>query len=165
VKISDLFNLSTVPHHRRKLLYPGMALGVALFFLALFSSLSGMSASARQKLDTLSERRERILPLVDELRARQDQGGKSLRPMEPLAAAQQISRDLGMEANLASIRPMNMVGGKEGVQVFFESINLDQLTGLLVSLEARAGLTVFSVNLNRRMDNPKLANLQMVLTR
>jgi type II secretory pathway component PulM len=165
VKISDLFNLSTVPHHRRKLLYPGLALGVALFFLVLFSSLSGMSASARHKLDTLSERRERILPLVEELRGRQDKGGKSLRPMEPLAAAQQISRDLGMEANLASIRPMNMVGDKEGVQIFFESINLDQLTELLVSLEARAGLTVFSVNLNRRMDNPKLANLQMVLTR
>lgn len=165
MKISEILNLSFIPHNRRGLIYPAAALGALLLFAGVFSVISGITADTEKTIQDLSKRRERIIPMVEELRSLQQQGGSSLRPMEPLAAAQQIARDLKIEANLASIRPMNMVGDQEAVQVFFESLNLDQLMGLLISLESRAGLQVFSFNLNRRMDDPKLANLQMVLTR
>ena len=158
-------SLGFIPHSRRKYAYPLMAAAVVVLFVAVYAALSNMAESREQKLEDLAARYDKVVPLVAELRALQAQGGGSLRPMEPLAAVQEVSRELKIERNLASVRPMNLVGEKEAVQVFFESINLDQLVGLLEALESMAGLQVFSFNLSRRMDDPDLANLQMVLTR
>jgi type II secretory pathway component PulM len=165
MKTTDLINLNFIPHNRRKYVYPAVPAVLGLVFIILFSTMAGMTADNERRLQTLSERYDRIVPMVRELRLLQNRGGESLRPMKPLAAVQQISRDLNLEPNLASVRPMNLMGDQEGVQVLFESINLDQLVGLLTSLNSRAGLQVFSFNFNRRLDESTLANLQMVLTR
>lgn len=165
MKPGDILGLQFVPANKRKYLYPCAAAAVALVFLAAFMILSGLISDADDRIGKLAQRHNQIIPLVREIKALQSTAGQSLRPMEPLAASQQISRDLRLEANLASVRPVNLVGEKEGVQVFFESLDLDQLVDLLISLESRGGLQVYSYSLSRRMDKPQLADLQMVLTR
>lgn len=165
MRIYDIINLSFAPHNQRKYIYPAAALFMMTIIVITFSGISGMRGDSKNELRALAERYDRVVVLAGELSTLQKRGGSSLRPMEPLAAVQQISRDLKLETNLASVRPMNLMGEKEGVQVFFESINLDQLIGLLTSMESRAGLQVSSFNISRRMDKRDLADLQMVLTR
>jgi hypothetical protein len=149
----------------RRYFYPAAAAVAALVCLAAFLALSGMTAEARKDADRLAGRLAKVAPLVEELETLQGAEDESLAPMEPLAAAQQISRDLGLAAKLSSVRPINVTGERTGVQVYYESLNLDQLVELLRTLKSRGGLKIVSFALNRRMDDPELANLQMVLGR
>jgi hypothetical protein len=85
--------------------------------------------------------------------------------MEPLAAARKVTRDLKMDDRLAAIRPTPAADGNDGIQMVFERLNLPQTLNLLKNLRDRVGLKVVSCSLNKRLDNPALADMQLILVR
>jgi len=66
---------------------------------------------------------------------------------------------------LTSVRPALQSAGRDGVQLYYERLDLAELTGLLEALQRDAGLKTSSLTLNRRLDNTSRADLQVVLFR
>lgn len=126
--------------------------------------LAGATRRNASETESLAQRQAQIKPMLDELLRLKDQKG-ALAGLGPMPAAQQIIRELGLEPKLSSIRPTQVGGGGEGVQLMLESFNLPDLIKLLENLGSRGGLKIISFTLNHRVDAPKLADLQLVLGR
>lgn len=164
MKLDDLYFWQGWPVGRRKQYFRLMLLlWVALWAFA-FTLTTWMSNAARKDAAEARSRYERVLPMAEEAMSLQTQSG-NLAGMNPLATAQQVSRDLQLERKLASIRPTQMTGGQEGVQLQYEALNLPEMLALLDTLNQKGRLKVLSLIFNHRGDRPKNADLQLVLTR
>ena len=134
-----------------------MWLGVFMIFSVLGDGAASRTRAQEAQFD-------KITPLVQDYLERQTVMGP-LAGLSPLAAAQQITRELKLEDTLAAVRPMQITGGQEGVQMLFQALDHRQLLALLDSLTDRGGLKILSCNLNHRLDKPDFADLQLVLAR
>lgn len=152
------------PPRRRRRFLQGVTLAVGGAWAVCFLVLTTMTDAAAERTKAVQQRYDRVAPLVEEAVTLQARKG-TLASMKPLAAAQQVSRDLKLDSRLASLRPAQLAGGQEGVQLFFESLDLAQLYDLLEAIQDRSGLKVFSMNFTRRMDVPDRADIQLVLVR
>jgi type II secretory pathway component PulM len=123
-----------------------------------------MEQRSQRRVDVLAQRYAQAAPLVEQALELQARKG-ALAGMGPMPAAQQVIREMGLDNRLASIRPTQLGGGAEGVQLIMESINLPELLTLMDNLDHRAGLGVLNFSLSRRLDNKDLADLQLVLAR
>ena len=152
------------PQARQKTFFQA-ALGAWIGLLILvWIMLAGATAARSREAAALAAKHRQIKPMVDEIIRLKAQKG-ALAGLGPMAAAQQVIREMGLEAKLSSIRPTQVAGGGDGVQLLLESFNLPELIKLLGSLGERGGLKIISFSLSHRMDSPKLADLQMVLGR
>lgn len=152
------------PPARRRRFMMGAAVFVAGMWAVVFMVLSGMTQTARDRVRSVQDRFDRVAPLVEEAVALSEGRGR-LASMNPLAASQQVSRDLKLEKKLASVRPAQLGGGREGVQLFFESLDLKELYDLLTAIQDRSGLKIFSMTMTRRLDVTNRADIQFVLAR
>ncbi len=132
---------------------------VLSWFLLYFST-----QQAEQRVQQLEQRYRQAAPVVEQVLEEQANKG-ALAGMAPFAATQQIVRELGLESRLASIRPAQLDGGGEGVQLVLESLNLPEVLDLLEGVRQRGGLAILSFSLTHRLDTPDLADLQLVLGR
>ncbi len=163
-KISHLTRWQTrsVAEQKRIALF----LFILAVILPVFAWLWINAASSENLRETAQviQRYERALPLAARItQARPDMNETA--GLSPLAAAQQVARDMGIEDNLTSIRPSRALQGREGVQVHIENLNLPQLLHLFESLKNQAQLQIISGNLNKKMDNPEQMDLSLVLAR
>ena len=126
--------------------------------------LAGSAKSASSELESLAARQLQVKPMIDEILRLKAQKG-ALAGLAPMPATQQVIRELGLEPKLSSIRPTQIGGGGDGVQVMLERFNLPETVKLLESLDTRGGLKIISFSLSHRLDAPKLADLQLVLGR
>ncbi|NJB68647.1 hypothetical protein GGQ74_002320 [Desulfobaculum xiamenense] len=141
------------------------ALGLwAVLLACVWLVLTQASGSARERIADVDKRYARAAPLVREVAYMKAQRAE-FESMEPLAAARKVTRDLTLDAHLAAIRPTPAANGSDGIQMVFESLNLPQTLDLLKNLRDRVGLQVVSCSLNKRMDNPALADMQLILVR
>ncbi len=147
-----------------------MRIAIFLLFASVLLPLliwSWINASVREnqsETEQVIQRYERALPLAEVI----IQGLADVNEaasLSPLAAAQQITRDMGIEDRLASIRPARAAQGRDGVQLHMESLNLPELLYFFASIRNQAGLQIVSGNLTKRLDNPSLIDLTLVLTR
>ena len=141
------------------------ALALCLGLTAVFVVFWGMTGAEESRLAALRIRAERITPLVNEVLATEAQRPQDIETLAPLAAAQKVTRDLGLEAHLTSVRPSQLSGGQESVTLVYESLDLPKLIGLLQGLQQKGGLALFSAALTRRLDDRELADLQLVLAK
>lgn len=149
---------------RQKTFFRAVLLAWMGLLVLAWMMLAGSTTARSREAAALAAKHQQIKPMIDEiLRLRAQKG--ALAGLGPMAAAQQIIREMGLEAKLSSLRPTQVGGGGEGVQLLLESFNLPELTKLLDNLQVRGGLKTVSFSLNHRMDAPKLADLQMVLAR
>jgi len=145
-------------------------IALSLLFLALLIPASvwfwinSASGQYLNEKDQIIQRYERALPLAVRVIAA-GQGQADATGLSPLAATQQVARDMGIEDKLASIRPSGALQGREGVQIHIENLNLPLLLHLFESLKNQAGLQIISGNLNKRMDNPQRMDVSLVLAR
>jgi type II secretory pathway component PulM len=160
----NIYFLQDMAPARRKQLYRIMALLFVGLWVVVFMSLSSLAESEAQDIERLKRRHSQITPLVQQVVTLQAKVG-ALASMSPLAAAQQVSRDLKLEKQLATVRPTQFMGGQEGVQLLYESLTMPQTMRLLETIQTRSGMKVVSFVINHRMDNPQRGDLQLVLVR
>lgn len=128
---------------------------------------------AAQSVQEAQDRHLQVADLVSEIHALERRAGLSgtisgetARLQAPiLIAARQITRDIGLEDKLISVRPALQATGRDGVQLYYERLTLPDLLALLETLEREGGMQTSTMTFNRRLDDPSLADLQLVLFR
>lgn len=160
--LSSLRSLSLASQRR---LPAVAALVVCLALTIVFFVLGKMTASQEARRAQSQSRLEKISSLVSEISAAEPQRPDGYEALAPLAIAQKVTRGLGLEAHLTSVRPSQLSGGQESVTLVYEALDLRNLLDLLQGLQDKGGLTVFSASLTRRLDDKELADLQLVLTK
>ncbi|MFO7728736.1 MAG: type II secretion system protein GspM [Desulfonatronovibrio sp.] len=163
-KISGLIAWQARSAHEQK------RIAAFLLVLAIVLPLSvwfWINSASRQNLlekDQIVQQYKKALPLATQvLSAEPDQTDFS--GLSPLAAVQQIAREIGLEKNMTSIRPTSPLQGRQGVQIHLENLNLPQLLHLFASLKSQTELQLISGNLNKRADNPARTDLSVILSR
>ncbi|WP_432734439.1 type II secretion system protein GspM [Maridesulfovibrio sp. FT414] len=153
------------PAEKQKLFFAALVAGWALLLFMVWSGLHESQDKAQRAVIASRQNYARTVPLVEELKAGESSRG-ALIDREPMTAAQQVIRDLGLDSRLSSLRPLQAgINSSQGVQVILESINLPELVALLRDFDVRGGLKVTSFNINHRLDSPELADVQVILSR
>ena len=164
MKVGDLSFLHELPAGKRKQTFLLFFVLWTSLLLSIWILMSNSVRGVKEHIQALERELERVSPVAEEV-LRMESQLAALAGLSPLAAAQQVTRDLKLESHLSTIRPSKLGGGREGVQMIFEALNLPQLTDLLKNLKTRGGLKVVSATISRRLDSPKLADLQLILVR
>ncbi len=153
------------PAEKQKLFFAAL---VAAWGLVLFMIWSGFHESQVSEARSVLQNKlqySKTVPLVEQLKVGEASRG-ALIDREPMTAAQQVTRDLGLDNRLTSLRPLQSGSGSaDGVQVILESLNLPELVALMRDFNVRGGLKVTSFSINHRLDTPDLADVQIVLVR
>lgn len=139
--------------------------GVLLLGATVWAGLYAATRRTAQEAELALERHMRVAGMVQEILNLENTRGRSLAGTPLLIAARQVSRDIGLEEKLTSVRPALQGAGRDGVQLYFERLDLAELVALVESLQREAGLQTSTLTFNRRLDNPGLADLQLVLFR
>jgi hypothetical protein len=164
MRIEDIpFIQELSPARRRRVLALGV-LGWAGVLLLGWLALSEARDLARQRIAAAGPEMDRAAGLVGQVMHLEAQLA-ALSGLAPLAAAQQVVRDQGLEKQLTAIRPTQLGGGVEGVQMIFESLDLPQIINLLKQMRSRGGLSTVSATLSRRLDARDRADMQLVVVR
>jgi type II secretory pathway component PulM len=164
MKLEELLFWRDMTMSQRRLMIQASFLLVLLLLAGTWLGLHLSAQSAQEQAQRLKQRYAEVLPMVEQALNLQSSKG-DLAGMAPMPAAQQVIRELGLEDRLASIRPTQLGGGGEGVQLVMEAMNLPELIKLMKNLRSRGGLSVLTFNLGRRLDNTELADLKLVLGR
>ena len=153
------------PADKQKLFFSALVAGWALILFLIWSGFADSQHKAERRMLSSKQQYAKVVPLVEELRTGEASRG-ALVDREPMTAAQQVIRDLGLDSRLSSLRPMQSGGDSgQGVQVLLESLNLPELVALLRDFKVRGGLKVTNFNINHRLDSPELADVQIILFR
>ncbi len=153
----------TRPEGEKKRIRMLMVFLAALLPLVTWSWINSSATQVRQDTEQVMSRYERALPLATEVQAAASAHTEKMTGISALAATQQIAREMGIEDRLTSIRPSRALQGREGVQIYLEDLNLPEILQLFDRIEHQAGLQIVTANLNKRPDNPKRADLMLVL--
>jgi hypothetical protein len=131
----------------------------------LWSWLHNGISTTRAETQRIQSQYEKALPLAKTIVSQKQTPAASSKNISALAAAQQVTRHLGLEDNLASIRPTQDVPGRDGVRLYLTGLNLTELVHLFANLDKRAGLYTLSCELTRRMDNARRVDLELVVAK
>ncbi len=164
-QISILLAWQTRPVAEKKRIIMFVILLAALIPMFTWSWISSSTDRTMEEAQQIIDRYERALPLAVEVMAGNTIQNDTGSGISPLAAAQQITRQMGLEDRMTSIRPSRALQGRDGVQIYMENLNLMELLQLFENLKNQAGLQIVSGNLNKRLDNPQLVDLSLVLAR
>ncbi|MFN2267603.1 MAG: type II secretion system protein GspM, partial [Desulfonatronovibrio sp.] len=157
-KVSTLISWQSRSVHDQK------RIALLLIFLTVLLPLSvwiWINSAIQQNLaekDQIISRYEKAAPLAELIKdAKPDKN--NLQGLSPLAATQQVVRDMGIEAKMTSIRPARALQGLNGVQIHIQDLDLPQLLHFFTNLKTQAGIQLISGNLNKRADNPARMDL------
>ncbi|MBI9112660.1 type II secretion system protein GspM [Maridesulfovibrio ferrireducens] len=153
------------PAEKQKLFFAALVAALAFVFFMIWSGLHESQLSAGRIVLQSKLQYSKTVPLVEQLKAGEASRG-ALIDREPMTAAQQVARDLGLDNRLTSIRPLQAGSSSgEGVQVVLEALNLPEVVSLMRDFNVRGGLKVTSFTINHRLDSPDLADVQIILVR
>ncbi|SDK54796.1 Type II secretion system (T2SS), protein M [Maridesulfovibrio ferrireducens] len=153
------------PAEKQKLFFAALVAALAFVLFLIWSGLHESQLSAGRTTLQSKLQYSKTVPLVEQLKAGEASRG-ALIDREPMTAAQQVARDLGLDNRLTSIRPLQAGSSSgEGVQVVLEALNLPEVVSLMRDFNVRGGLKVTSFTINHRLDSPDLADVQIILVR
>ncbi|CCO23262.1 type II secretion system protein GspM [Maridesulfovibrio hydrothermalis] len=153
------------PVEKQKMFFAALVAAWALVLFMIWSGLNESQSKAVRIMLSSKQKYSKTVPLVEELKAGETSRG-ALVDREPMTAAQQVIRDLGLDLRLTSLRPLQAgANSDQGVQVILESLNMPELVALLRDFSVRGGLKVTNFNISHRLDSPELADVQIILTR
>lgn len=156
------------PGRQRRFVQLLLVAGV-LISLLCWHGLYAATQQAEEEARAVQKKHQRTAELVQRIRGLEQQHDQA--PGQPrdgapvLVAVRQVSRDMGLEDKLASVRPALQAAGRDGVRLYYERLNLPELLALLEALQREAGMRTSSMTFNRRVDDDSLADLQLVLYR
>ncbi len=164
MKLEDIYFWQDLTMSQRRLMFHIASLLLLVVLAGTWVGLHLSTQSAREQTQRLKQSYTQAVPMVEQALNLQSSKG-DLAGMAPMPAAQQVIRELGLENRLASIRPTQLSGGGQGVQMVMEAVNLPEFIKLMQNLGKRGGLSVLTFAMSRRLDNNQLADLKLVLGR
>jgi type II secretory pathway component PulM len=152
------------PEASQKRFFKLALMGTLVLAACVFVGLKLVGNSLELEIGQAKEQYGRVLPLVREVVAlRAQMGNLAHLPVEE--AVWVIIDDLSIEPNLTSFRPAVLTGDVKAVQATFTGLPLAKLTSFLEALPERASLQTPECVLTRNPDDPRLADLHLVLAR
>ncbi|WP_419786219.1 hypothetical protein [Pseudodesulfovibrio sp.] len=154
---------SAWPEARQRHFFKLSLMGTVLVTLSLFIGLKLLTGVVDQDIVHAKTQYGRVLPLVQEVAALRAQKG-NLAHLNEKEAAWIIIDDLGIEPKLTSLHS-TILDDAPAVEVTINGLSLAKLADFLDNLRKRASLQTPEFSLTRNPDNPRLADLNMVLAR
>ena len=152
------------PEASQKRFFKLVLMGTLVLSLCVFVGLKLVGNSLELGIGQAKEQYGRVLPLVREVVAlRAQMGNLAHLPVEE--AVWFIIDDLSIEPNLTSIRSTTLQGDVKALQVTFTGLPQAKLTAFLEALRERASLQTPECVLTRNPDDPRLADIHLVLAR
>lgn len=138
--------------------------GAMLLTLALLVGFKLFAGTVEQQIAEAKEQYGRVVPIVEEVRALRAKRG-DLAHLSVEEAVWTIIDDLLMEEQLYSLRATEVDKLTTGVQVTFHGLSLTRLTDFLGDIRDRASLQTPNFTLSRNPDDPRLADVHLILAR
>lgn len=119
----------------------------------------------RQRIQTLASRYEQAAPLVERIMTGRVSGQRDRSDLSAMAAVQQLVREVDLQSRMTSIAPVRSDLQDQGVRIFLKNLNFIQMLAFFQGLRDQTGLFIVSGSISRSLDNEKLADLNLVLSR
>ncbi|MBN2141644.1 MAG: hypothetical protein JW718_11675 [Desulfovibrionaceae bacterium] len=120
------------------------------------------TADSRESIIELKETYSRVAPMVSEVLALRAKEAPVV-DLDPRETFDFVVHDLGLDPRLGQVREVGIGEGAPAVQASLEALDLAQLSDLLQDLRDRGGLRTISFALERRFEDPSLADVNMIL--
>lgn len=163
--LRSLFMVSRKPlsPHSRRARQRTLLLAVAVFWGVTAGLLHQLAQDAQQSATSTMRRYTEVMALSRELLAAKT----NLSPLAttpPMQAIQQIAATLGIQDQLANIRP-GMSEDVPTVELRLEGLDLTSMVSLLWQMQREARLKIIACTVERQEFGPNVVNLQLVLAR
>ena len=138
--------------------------GLSVGFFAVFVGAYLFTNTLIQQISQEKEQYGQVVPIVHDINAlRASRGDLAHEPVKD--AVWRIIEDRVLEDRLTSIRDTRISENVEGIQVTFTGLTLIMLTDFLQDLRDRASLQTPEFTLTRNNEDPRMADVHLVLAR
>ena len=152
------------PPAAQQRLFKFLLLGTAGFSFSVFMGLFFFTGALDQEIAAEKTQYGLVVPIVQDInRLRASQG--DLVGLAPEEAVSRILDDRLLGDYLLTLRPTRLRERQEGVEVALSGLTLIMLTDFLQDVRDRASLQAPDFTLTRNQDDPRLADVHMVLAR
>ena len=141
-----------------------MLTGLSALFFSLLVGGVLFTGKLIQQIGVEKEQYGRVAPLVNDIRTLRARMG-DLSHLPPVEAVQRIVDDRRMADYVTSLRTTRLKEDSEGAQVTCSGLTLIMLTDFLEDLRDRASLQTPDFTLTRNPEDPRLADVHLVLGR
>ncbi|NDV19966.1 hypothetical protein GO013_11090 [Pseudodesulfovibrio sp. JC047] len=155
---------SNWPPASQQRLFKMVLLGLAGAFFSVFVGVYLFTSTLEQQIVAEKEQYARVMPIVQGIHALRAKQGDLAR-LTVKDATWRIIDERMLESRLTSIRSTGLNDSNDAVQVTFTGVTLIMLTDFLQDLRDRASLQTPEFTLTRNNDDPRLADVHLVLSR
>jgi general secretion pathway protein M len=148
------------PQEQRIIIILGIVIGLALFYLLIWSPISesyaqktGQVEAQRKLLNWMQSTGQQIAQLTGTAQRSKSTGGRPL-----LSTVDNTIKASGLGPSMKRLEPQ----GNDKVQIWFENTNFDQLVLSLGKLSSDHQIQISSINIERQ-EQPGLVNARLVL--
>ncbi|AMK10043.1 MAG: hypothetical protein AB7E51_14305 [Pseudodesulfovibrio sp.] len=152
------------PPASQERLFKFVLTGVAGLCFAVLVGLNLFTGALGQQIAAVKQEYGLVVPLVQEITTLRAQQG-DLAGLVPEEAVRRIVEDRVLGDYVQSLRSSRIGENRDGVQVTFAGLTLIMLTDFLQDVRDRASLQAPEFTLTRNPDDPRLADVHMVLAR
>jgi len=152
------------PPASQQRLFKFLLLGTAGLCFAVFVGVTLFTGTLGQEIAAEKEQYGLVVPLVREITTLRAAQG-DLVQLTPEEAVGRILDDRSLNDYVVSMRPSRTAENQEGVQVTMSGLTLIMLTDFLQDVRDRAGLQAPEFVLTRNLEEPRLADMHLVLAR
>lgn len=152
------------PPASQQRLFKFLLLGTAGLIFAVFVGATLFTGALTQEIAAEKEQYGLVVPLVREITTLRAAQGDLVR-LTPEEAVRRILDDRSLNDYAASLRPTRVAGDQEGVEVTLNGLTLIMLTDFLQDVRERASLQAPEFVLTRNPEEPRLADVHLVLAR
>ncbi|MCJ2165111.1 MULTISPECIES: hypothetical protein [unclassified Pseudodesulfovibrio] len=161
---SSTYPWSGWPPDAQQRLFRFVLTGLGGLFFAVFVGVFLFTSTLTQEIEAEKAQYGLVVPIVQNItRLRANQG--DLVHLAPGEAVQRIIEDRKLEDYVASMRTTRLREEADSVQVTLNGLTLIMLTDFLQDVRERASLQTPDFTLTRNPDDPRLADMHLVLAR
>ncbi|MBC17487.1 MAG: hypothetical protein CL942_14785 [Desulfovibrio sp.] len=155
---------SSWPQISQDKFFRNVLVGMIILTLAVTVGLRLFATSITEEIASQREMYGNVAVIVEDIKSlRAQQGG--LAHLSVNDAVWFIIDDIQIETKLISIRETTVNRATEGLQVTFEGLSLTELMGFLTALRDKASLQTPSCMMTRNMNDPRLADVHLIVAR
>lgn len=152
------------PPASQQRLFKYVLLGAAGLMFAVFVGAYLFTATLVQQIQAEKEQYGLVVPLVRDITTLRAGQGDLVR-LPPEEAVRRILDDRALNDYVRSMRATQVAGDQEGVQVTLGGLTLIMVTDFLQDVRDRASLQAPEFVLTRNPEEPRLADVHLVLAR
>jgi general secretion pathway protein M len=150
------------PHEQRIIIALGIIIGLALFYLLVWSPVAESYARKTDQVESQRKLLGWMQGSAQQIARLQGiaQDGKSTAGGTLLSTVDRTIKASGLQRTMKRLEPQ----GNDKVQIWFENTNFDQLVAALGKLSAEHKIQISSINIERQ-EQPGLVNARLVLVK